>query len=428
MTDAVVVVGAGQAGFQTALSLRERRFEGPVVLIGAEDVAPYQRPPLSKAYLVDDPPREEDVILRPEAFYQDKDIEVRRGRRAVALDRAARTVTLDDGTSVSYGHLVLATGTRPLTLAVPGAELAGVFALRTLADARRLRSRLRPGARLVVVGGGFVGMEVAAAAAGAGMHVTVLEAADRILARVVAPEIGGHLHDTHRDRGVDVRTGVTVAGLVGEGGVVTAVRPADGPVLPADTVVVGVGVRPEVELAREAGLAAHGTRGVLVDEQLRTGDPHISAIGDCASFPSVHAEAEVRLESVQNAVDHARHVAARVCGADPGPYRAVPWFWTHQYDRNVQIAGIGGPADERVVLGDPGTGRFSVARFRGGRLVAVESVNSPADHMAARRLLDRGHGPSPAEAGSPGFTLKEFVRTAARPEKIEIRSAAPADR
>jgi 3-phenylpropionate/trans-cinnamate dioxygenase ferredoxin reductase component len=402
-----LILGGGQAGFQTSASLRDGGFGGTVTIVGDEPGLPYQRPPLSKAYLTGGAEgRPVPVTLRPREFFDRHAVELV-GERATAIDREGRRLVLASGRAIGFDHLVLATGARPRPLPVPGAELERVFQLRTLADADALREVLAQGVRLVVVGGGFVGMEVAASARKLDVEVTVVEALDRVLARVAAPEISAHVTDVHAERGVEVLVRRTVRALHGVGGSVREVELGDGSRLSADVVVLGIGVMPNTELAERAGLAV--ANGVVVDERLLTADPRISAIGDCASYPSPFAGDRTRLESVQNAVDQARYVAARLTGAAPGPYREVPWFWTHQFDLRIQTAGIGREDDRRVVQGDPATGGFSVLRFQGERLVCVESVNRTADHIAARKILGEGRPLDPATVMSTGFELKAFA-------------------
>ncbi|GAA2801726.1 NAD(P)/FAD-dependent oxidoreductase [Saccharopolyspora taberi] len=399
-----VVVGAGQAGYQTAASLRSQGFSGGVVLIGDEPGTPYQRPPLSKTYLA---AGDEDPEFRSAAYYAKNDITLI-NQRVVGIDREARAVRLADGESVAYGHLVLATGSRTRSLPVPGADLRGITTLRTRADADALRAGLAAAERVVVVGAGFIGFEIAAAASKFGHRVTVVEATDRAMARVVSARTAERFTAFQRENGNEVLFGSGVRAFHGTGGHVSAVELTDGTELPADLVVLGVGITPNTELAEEAGLEV--ADGVVVGDDLLTSDPDISAIGDCAAFPHARLGRRVRLESVQNATDHARCVADRLTGA-PRPYRAVPWFWTEQFDARLQIAGVSDGHDTEVLLGD-GESAFSVLLFRDRRLVGVESVNRPGDHMAARKLLAADSALEPAEAERPGFVLKDYVRNA----------------
>jgi 3-phenylpropionate/trans-cinnamate dioxygenase ferredoxin reductase subunit len=397
-TERVVVIGGGQAGLQAAASLRERGFGGPVTLLAGEGRLPYQRPPLSKGYLAGQD-QDGDLLLRPASFFAAHGIELVCGDPAARIGRRAREVELCSGRRIGYQRAVLATGARPRPLPVPGAGLAGVFTLRSLADAGRLRSELRPGRRLVVIGGGMIGFELAATAAGRGLAVTVVEALPQAMARVASGELAGYLTGEQRRHGVTVLLGRTVSALLpGPDGRVGSVTLTTGEQLAADLAVVAIGVQPDDRLAREAGLATGD--GVLVDEQLCSSDPAIYAIGDCARYPSAQAGGQVRLESVQNAADHGRHVAAGVCGA-PGRYARVPWFWSDQHGAVVQIAGLTDGYDRTAVAGAPAEGRFSVLCFRGRRLLGVESVNRPADHIRARRLIaEAGPGLAPQDAAA----------------------------
>ncbi|KAB7787267.1 NAD(P)/FAD-dependent oxidoreductase [Methylorubrum populi] len=406
--DRIVIAGAGQAGFQAAASLREAGFSGSLILVGDEAALPYQRPPLSKAYLAGKTDAR-GLLLRQESFFAEHRIDHRAGTRVTALDRGARQVQLSDGGSLGYDHLILATGTRNRTLPVPGADLAGVRQLRSLDDADALRAAIEGIRRIVVVGAGFIGLEFAAVCAARGLSVTVIEAAERVMARAVSPETSQAFRAFHEEAGVAFLFGAGVTAIKGEGGRIVAVRTADGQSLPADLVVVGIGVVPNQELAEEAGLAVRD--GIEVDAFLATSDPAISAIGDCVRFPTRFAAGlpggdRVRIESVQNAVDQGRCLAARLTGR-PAAYDAVPWFWSDQGPRKLQIAGLAAP-DDAGVLRRAGAG-FSVFRFRDGRLSAVESVDRAADHMAARRLLAAGRTLTPEQAADPGFDLKALA-------------------
>ncbi|MFE7754923.1 NAD(P)/FAD-dependent oxidoreductase [Streptomyces sp. NPDC057418] len=408
----VVVAGAGQAGFDTACALRSRGFQGRITLVGDEPPGPCHRPPLSKGYLTGSVTADE-VLLRPASFFAEQDIELITGDRVASVDRDRHTVLLDSGLRLPYGSLVLATGCRPRTLPVPGASLTGVLTLRGLADAEDLRLRLAgPPRQLVVVGAGFIGLEVAATARGLGHDVTVVEAQPRALARALTPVMSDRLVAEHRAHGVRLLLGREVAALHGHGGGRVHVVELDGGErIAADLVVVGVGVLPNTAPALSAGLLVGD--GVVVDERLRTEDPDIYALGDCARFPSRQAGRHIRLESVQNASDQARCVAAAICG-EPYAYTAVPWFWSEQYALRLQIAGLTAGHDTTVTVGDTEGGRFSVFCFRDGRLTGVESVNRPADHGIARRLLTAGTDLTPATVRQPGFDLKKLPRASPR--------------
>lgn len=398
----VVIVGCGQAGVEAAASLRSSGFDGEITMLGNEPCLPYHRPPLSKEYLAGESEVDTNT-LRGESFYAKKDVELRCGVHATDIDRDARRIQLDSGSSIGYDHLVLATGARPRELPVPGAELAGVLPLRSLDDATALRAQLSEARRVVVVGAGFIGLECAAIAAKLGIHTTVVEFADRAMGRVVSERSSEFVVQRHREHGTDVLFGRQVVALHGADGRVAEVELDGGQRLPAQLVIVGVGVLPNTELAERAGLAVHN--GIVVDERLRTEDERVYAIGDCANYPSRYAPGRVRLESVQNAVDQGRRVGASIAGT-PEPYTAVPWFWTNQLSVRLQIAGLANGQESTVVRPGKDDESFSVFRFDGDRLAAVESINSPRDHMAARRLLGSGIALTPEQAADPEFDLK----------------------
>ena len=399
----MVIVGAGQGGFQVAASLRDEGYDGRIVLIGGEPGLPYQRPPLSKAYLTGKMD-EAGLRLRAATYYDERRIEVLAPERAVAIDRERRELRFASGRAIAFDHLVLATGARNRPLAVPGIELDGVMQLRTLADADAIKARLGGARRVVVIGAGFIGLEFASVAAAGGLDVTVLEATSRPMSRAVSVAMSAFFQAAHERAGIRLRFGAVATRITGEGGRATGLETGDDHYVPADLVVVGIGVVPNVELAAAAGLAV--ANGIVVDALLSTADPAISAIGDCAAYPSPYAGgASTRLESVQNAVDQARAVAARLMGR-PAPYGAVPWFWSDQGPLKLQIAGLPVPHGDTVMRGDPGTGAFSVFGYDGERLACVESVNRPADHMIARRLIAVGRSVTPVEAADPDLDLK----------------------
>ncbi|MFB0835008.1 NAD(P)/FAD-dependent oxidoreductase [Arthrobacter halodurans] len=405
----VVVVGGGQAGTQVADSLRAAGYAGPVTLVAEEAGTPYQRPPLSKDHLRPGP-EPEPLPLRGPAFFTDRRIALRAGVRAEAIDRGRRALRLADGTELAYGHLVLATGAANRSLRCPGAELPGIHGLRTLPDAGALRRGLDAAREVVVVGAGFIGLEVAAAARARGAAVTVLEFAPRPMARALTPVTGEWFAAAHGRLGVELRLNEGIASFdAGPDGRVAAAVSTAGRRYPADLVVVGVGVDPDTALASAAGLAVDN--GIVVDAALRTADPRILAVGDCANFPSAHAGGRVRLESVQNATDQGRRAALTILG-EAGAYDDVPWFWSVQGPHRLQIAGLSAASDRTVVVGDPASGRFSVLCYRDGLLAAVESVNRPSDHAAARRIVGAA-APDPEEALAPGFDLKTYARAAA---------------
>jgi 3-phenylpropionate/trans-cinnamate dioxygenase ferredoxin reductase subunit len=405
----IVIVGAGQAGLQVAASLRELRYEGRLVLVGDEPYAPYQRPPLSKGYLLGEVTAAQ-VSLRPAAFFTTHHIELVTGRRAVAIDRARRMVGFEDDSVVEYDSLVLATGARNRPLPVPGADLGNVFFLRTLDEAIQLRERMPAAKNAVVIGAGFIGLEFAASAAKQGLNVTVLDVADRPMARAISKTMSAAFAREHEKMGVRLLFDSQVIRLLGEQGSVRAVETVDGRMLPADLVVIGIGVIPNIELAATCDLAIED--GVVVDEFLQTSDPHISAIGDVAAHTSVYANGHrLRLESVQNAVDQARCVAARIIGK-PVAYQALPWFWSNQGALHLQMTGLRSTDCEEVLRGDPNSTAFSVYLFREDKLACVESLNRAGDHMLARRLLSSRVAVTPQQAGDTSFDLKSLLAAA----------------
>ena len=406
------IVGAGQAGFQAAASLRQEGFAGRIVLIGDEPVPPYQRPPLSKSYLAGDSGLDE-LWLRPETFYTQHEIDLVAGEAVTAIDRRDRRLQLGSGGEIPWDHLVLATGARYRPLAVPGAELDGVLPLRTLADADILRERLTPAHEVVVVGAGFIGLEFASVAKALGAPVHIIEITQQAMGRVVSAATSRFFADAHLSWGAKISFGTGVSRILGSGGRVMGVETTDGRHLPADLVLICIGVIPNAELARGAGLAVDN--GIVVDEYLATADPSVFAIGDCANFPTPFAVGRVRLESVQNAVDQGRCVAAAIAGK-PVVYDKVPWFWSDQGDLKLQIAGITVGHDVSVLRGDPADGRFSVFCYRGGRLIGVELVNQTADHVAARRLLAGDPALTPEQAADQSYDLRAHTRRmSARP-------------
>lgn len=404
--DDVVVIGAGQAGASLVARLRSRGFEGHVTLLGAEPVAPYQRPPLSKAYLLGDMDVSR-LLLRPESYYADNAITLRTDTAAAAIDPDARRVVLADGETLPFGNLVLATGAVPRRLPTDiGGDLEGVHVVRTLADVDALAPACQPGARLLIVGGGYIGLEAAAVAAKLGLHVTLIEEAERILGRVAAPETASFFRDLHRAHGVDIREGVALDRLTAEAGHVTGARLADGSTIPADLVIVGIGITPDTALAEATGLATDN--GIAVDAQGRTSAPGIWAAGDCASFP--HDGERLRLESVPNAIDMAECVADNILGAETA-YVPKPWFWSDQYDVKLQIAGLN-TGYTRVVT-RPGTrdGSVSFWYYAGDRLLAVDAANEPRAYMIGKRLIEAGQSPAPAQVADPETDLKKLLQS-----------------
>jgi 3-phenylpropionate/trans-cinnamate dioxygenase ferredoxin reductase subunit len=397
----VLIAGAGHAGFQLAASLRQHGYSEPIRLINDEAHLPYQRPPLSKAYLKG-AGGADSLMFRPDKFFRDQNIELI-ADRAVSIDRSARRLLLASGSSLDYGHLVLATGARNRLLDIPNANLEDVRYLRTLDESEALRLRIASARHVVVIGAGFIGLEFAATARAKGLEVDVIELGARVMARAVTAEISEFFQNRHTAAGIRVHLGVQATSIESDGTHVTGVSLSDGRHVPADLVVVGVGVLPNVELADEAGLPV--AAGIIVNEQLLTSDPNISAIGDCALFASHRFGGSLRLESVQNATDHARCVAARLTG-DAKSYDGQPWFWSDQRDDKLQIAGLTTGYDRVVVRGDPGQGSFSAFCYKSGRLVGVESVNRGSDHVFGRKILGMNRSIEPEQAGDTSFDLK----------------------
>ena len=409
-TPGIVIVGAGQAGVQAAEALRAGGWEGSITLLGDEPHGPYHRPPLSKAWLAGEMDAAQLVMRAPEMLAR-KGIELRTGVTARRIDRAAKSLHLADGSTLPYAGLVLATGATPRALPLPGADAPGVLPLRSRADASviagRMAACIEQDLPVVVIGGGFIGLEVAATARKKGARVTVLEAAPRLLGRVLAPVLSDWYAELHRGHGVELVLNAQVAGIESDTTGVSGVQLVDGRVLPAGLVVVGIGVVANDQLARDAGLACD--RGIVVDACGRTADPSIVAAGDCTARRLADGSL-LRLESVQNATEQGKSAAAALLGQDR-PFTATPWFWSDQYDRKLQMAGLSMGADAWAVRGDmAGTG-FSVYHFQGDRLLAVDSVNAAKDHLQARKLLDAGVSPTREQAGDPAFDLASLLKT-----------------
>lgn len=398
----VIVVGGGQAGASCVAKLRALGHEGDITLIGAENVPPYQRPPLSKAYLLGDMALER-MFLRPESYYADNNISLRLGAHVEAIDTAAKTIALSDET-LSYDELVLTTGSVPRRLpASIGGDLPGVFEVRGLSDVDAMAPRFEEGAHVLIVGGGYIGLEAAAVAAKKGLKVTLLEMADRILQRVASPETSRFFRELHSSHGVDLREGVGLERLLGEDRVTGAVL-STGEEVAVDFVIVGVGIAPATGLAEAAGLTIDN--GIKVDAQGRTSDPHVWAAGDCASFP--FQGNRIRLESVPNAIDQAEVVAENIMGADKD-YVAKPWFWSDQYDVKLQIAGLNTGYD-RVVTRQAGAAT-SFWYFAGDRLLAVDAMNDPRGYMIGKRLIEAGKTADPAVISDPEAELKSLLKS-----------------
>jgi len=407
MAAGVLIVGGGQAAVQIAVSLRELGWAAPITIAAAEAHSPYQRPPLSKAFLSGDADVT-SLAFRSDDFYERERICLLRSHRVAGLDCAAPgrpgIATTTGGERLEFDRLALATGARPRRLAVPGADLDGVCYLRDVSHAIELRDRLQAANRVLVVGGGFIGLEAAAAARAKGKEVTVVEATDRLIGRVVAPAVSDFYAEAHRRRGTSVVLGAAVSGFDAAEGVIAGAHLSNGEYVPADVVVIGIGAEPRVELAQQLGLECAG--GIVVDSCARTSDPAIVAAGDCAITPHPGAVGgPVRLESVGHAIEHAKCAAATLVGA-PAPYDAVPWFWSDQGTLKLQIAGLSSGFDQTVVRADTRAEKFSVFYYREGRLLAVHAVNSPRDYMAVRRALTAGQHISPEDAADPGKPLR----------------------
>jgi len=414
----ITIVGAGQAAAQAVETLRKRGHTGAITLIGDEALLPYQRPPLSKKFLAGTLERDR-LLIRHAAHYADHAVDMRLGFAAVRIDRERRRVEIADGSAVEYDRLLLATGSHPRHLALPGAELAGVHYLRTVTDVDRLRGELAPGRRAVIIGGGYIGLEVAATCREARLEVTVLEAADRVMNRVVAPIVSHFYQGEHARHGVQVRCGVGVTALLAADAMagaaeshraavgaqrVAAVRLADGTEIPADFVLVAVGIVATDALARDAGLDCD--HGILVDEYCRTSDPHIWAAGDCARQPNIHYGMRLRLESVDNAFEQGTSAALNMLGIAT-VHDKVPWFWSDQFDLKMVIVGLAAGFDEMVVRGDPAARAFSVCYLKAGELSAVETVNHTKDQMAARKMIPARARPDREKLSNDANPLKE---------------------
>jgi 3-phenylpropionate/trans-cinnamate dioxygenase ferredoxin reductase subunit len=400
----ILIVGGGHAGAQAAIALRQAKYEGTIAIVGDEPEIPYERPPLSKDYLAGEKPFER-ILIRPAAFWPERAVDMLTGRRVVTVDPAGHSVTTTDGLTTGYGTLIWAAGGSPRSLICSGHDLAGVHAVRTKADVDRLISELSATNRVVVIGGGYIGLEAAAVLTKLGKHVTVLEAMDRVLARVAGEPLSRFYEAEHRAHGVDVRLGAMVDCIEEAGGRATGVRLADGEILPCEMVIVGIGIIPAVAPLLAAG--ADGGNGVRVDAQCRTSLPDIFAIGDCALHTNGFADgAEIRLESVQNANDMANAVAKTLTGA-PTDYHAVPWFWSNQYDLRLQTVGLSTGYDAAVLRGDPATRSFSLIYLKQGRVIALDCVNMVRDYVQGRALVTEGKSPDRARIADTNVALKE---------------------
>ncbi|QUM72107.1 NAD(P)/FAD-dependent oxidoreductase [Sphingopyxis granuli] len=401
----VLIVGGGHGGAQVAVMLRTQKFAGSVAIVGDEPELPYERPPLSKEYFAGEKEFER-IQLRPARYWDERDVTMLLGRRVVSVDPAAHTVTTDGGETIGYGKLVWAAGGAPRMLPIPGGALPGVQGVRTRADADAMKAASETARQIVVIGGGYIGLEAAAVLTRAGKQVVLLEAQDRVLARVAGEALSRFYEKEHREHGVDLRLGVCVEAIEGEAHV-TGVRLSDGEVIPADLVIVGIGIVPAVEPLLAAG--AEGSNGVLVDRHCKTSLPDIYAIGDCAAHENPFAEgAVIRLESVQNANDQANVVAKGIVG-DEAPYHAIPWFWSNQYDLKLQTAGLSTGHDRAVLRGDPATRSFSVVYLKQGRVIAIDCVNATKDYVQGRMIVTAGLTATPGQLADTRTPLKELL-------------------
>lgn len=404
MANRVVIVGAGHAAGQVVASLRQHKFDGDIVLVGDEPYLPYQRPPLSKKFLAGDLPAER-LYVKPASFYDDSSITLQLDTRVAAIDRDTKCVKIDGGEDVSYDKLVIATGSRVRRLPVEGANLNGVHYLRSIADVDNIRTDMEAGRKLVIIGAGYIGLEVAAVAQQAGLNVTVVEMADRVMSRVVSPEISDFYQIEHTNHGVRFRLSTGVSSLGGKKRV-KSVTTSEGEEIPADLVVIGIGILPNTELAANAGLDVEN--GIVVDDHCQTSDPNILAVGDCTSHPNPIYDRRLRLESVHNAAEQAKTAAANICGQDVA-YAQVPWFWSDQYDLKLQIAGLSEGYDDVVIRGNPAERSFSCLYLQDGRLIAVDAINAPRDFVQSKQLIaDRAEIPTEKLADSE-TPLKELA-------------------
>jgi 3-phenylpropionate/trans-cinnamate dioxygenase ferredoxin reductase subunit len=401
----VVIIGAGHAGGTLAALLRQYAFAGAITLIGDEPIAPYQRPPLSKAWLKGEADAEA-LMLKPESFYAEHDIDLRLNQTVVGIDRASKTVRLESGEAVGYDILVLATGARARRLTLPGVDLANVLELRSAADAERLKAILGPGRRLAVIGGGYIGLEAAASGRALGAEVVVLEREPRLLARVACEVLSSFFQNVHLARGVEFELAAGIVAMEGQDGHITGVRLADGRLIACDAALVGVGALPNDELARAAGLDC--ANGVVVGLDARTSDPDIFAIGDVTYRPMPHYDRAHRLESVANALEQAKQAAAAISGRNAPPPE-VTWNWSDQYDLKLQIAGIPFDADEILVRGDPAAGKFAVFHLKQGAVRAVEAVNAPPEFMMGKILIASGKPVARDRLADPTVSMKEVA-------------------
>lgn len=397
----MVIIGAGHAAGQAAASLRQEKYEGPITIIGDEPHIPYQRPPLSKQYLSGEQAIER-VYLRPEKFYDDKDVTLKLGVSATEIDREAKQVVLDSGETVPYNKLIIATGSRPRILNIEGSDLKGIHYLRTIADVDAIRNEMAAGKNLVIVGGGYIGLEVASVGIEKGLNVHVLEMESRILQRVTTPEMSEYYHNLHSGRGVNIHTDTMVSGFAGSEQV-EQVLCGDAS-FDADLVIVGIGIIPNIELAQAAGLECDN--GIVVDDHCRTSDPEIYAAGDCTNHPNPLLDRRLRLESVPNAMEQARVCVSNMLGGDK-VYAAMPWFWSDQYELKLQMVGFSADGDEHVLRGNMEENQFAVFYLNNGKVAAADAVNNPKEFMVCKQLV--GKAVDPAALANPETELKDLL-------------------
>ena len=400
----IVIVGAGHAAGQVMVTLRQKKYDGKITLIGEEEYYPYQRPPLSKKFLAGELPVER-LYVKPPSFYDDTDIELHFSTTVVRIDLAGKSVIDADNNAYSYDNLIIATGARVRKLDVPGSELPGVHYLRNIQDAAAMHEYMREGKRLVIIGAGYIGLEVAAVASSKGAHVTVIEMAERVMSRVVSEQVSEFYQSEHRQHGVNLMLSTDLAGFSGKAAL-EQVDLTDGTSVAADVVLIGIGVIPNVELAGDAGLEVDN--GIRVDDRCRTSEDSVYAVGDCTNHPNELLGQRLRLESVHNALEQAKTVARNICGDDM-QYAQVPWFWSDQYDLKLQIAGISSGYDQTVLRGDPANRSFSCLYLRDGQLIATDSINSPRDFMQSKLLIANHAIIRPDTLANVELALKDMV-------------------
>ncbi len=405
MVEHCVIIGGGHGGAQLCMSLRQNGYEGEITLVSSDDGLPYHRPPLSKAFLKT--PSVGRQIIKSQAFYDDNKIDLKLGKTVTDIDRAAHRIELNDGQKIDYTKLVLSTGTKARKLSIPGAEASGIHYLKIAEDAELLRDELAEANSVSVIGGGFIGLEAAATFVGLGKKVTVFEAGARLLGRAVSPEISEYFLQKHQNAGMDIKFGVSITSFSTSDGRVAGVN-CDGEKISSDLVLVGIGVVANCALAEQAGLVCNN--GIVVDAHMQTSDKDVLAIGDCVIFEHWQTGNLVRLESVQNANDQARNAALTLTG-NQQRYQEVPWFWSDQGNDKLQIVGLSIGSDQRIVCRQDGEDKISVFHYKGSKLMAIDTVNNPSDHMIGRRLLAGLRTPLPTEVATVGFSLREFFKS-----------------